>query len=326
MPAGPPLFARLAAFLGRWARRLRRTFALRGRVLPVLLVVGAVAVVALAVPMASRALTAPSAPVALESSASSSPGSSSGSARRTSGSVQMGVDGAPAQDATGTPTAPGTTEPPASSAGAGSASSTTGGSADEGSSTAGSSAGGAPSGGSSSSAAGSPPSAGSSSAGRSTTSSPADPPAPSRSAPASDPAPADAPVAPPVATASPGVEGEVLALVNEVRAAAGCEPLVADEGLAAVARAHSADMRDRDFFDHTNPDGLSPFDRAENAGITSARAENIARGQSDAAAVMADWMDSPGHRANIVDCELRTLGVGVARGDGSTWWTQLFGS
>jgi uncharacterized protein YkwD len=118
----------------------------------------------------------------------------------------------------------------------------------------------------------------------------------------------------------------VLALVNTARAAAGCDPLVADGGLAGVARAHSADMRDRDFFDHENPDGLDPFDRAEAAGRTNAQAENIAYGQPTPAAVMDAWMDSRRHRANILDCDLRTLGVGIAEGPGGHWWTQLFGS
>ncbi|MGY5884811.1 CAP domain-containing protein [Modestobacter lacusdianchii] len=144
--------------------------------------------------------------------------------------------------------------------------------------------------------------------------------------PAPPPLPAPPPPAAAAAPAAPGPEGQVLALVNTERAAAGCAPVSADAGLAAVARAHSADMRDRDFFDHVNPDGVDPFARAEAAGVGYARAENIAAGQPDAAAVMADWMASPGHRKNILNCELRTLGVGVATGSGGPWWTQLFGS
>jgi uncharacterized protein YkwD len=128
------------------------------------------------------------------------------------------------------------------------------------------------------------------------------------------------------APAASGSEDAVLALVNQARAAAGCGAVTADPALAAVARAHSADMRDRGFFSHDNPDGLSPFDRAEAAGISYARAENIAYGQRDAAAVMDAWMNSPGHRANIENCSLRTLGVGVAEGPGGPWWTQLFGA
>lgn len=135
-----------------------------------------------------------------------------------------------------------------------------------------------------------------------------------------------APAPPPPPAAVPAVSdraGQVLALVNRERAAVGCRPLAADPRLAAVAGAHSADMRDRGFFDHVNLAGLSPFDRAEAAGV-SARAENIARGQGDAAAVMASWMGSPGHRSNILDCGLTRLGVGVADGGGGPWWTQLF--
>jgi uncharacterized protein YkwD len=132
------------------------------------------------------------------------------------------------------------------------------------------------------------------------------------------------PVVPAVpAPAADGAADRVLALVNAERAAAGCGALSADGSLAGVARAHSEDMRDRDFFDHVNPDGLDPFDRAERAG-TSARAENIAHGQQDPAAVMADWMDSSGHRKNILNCDLTRLGVGIASGSGGPWWTQVF--
>ncbi|WP_246063250.1 CAP domain-containing protein [Blastococcus colisei] len=151
---------------------------------------------------------------------------------------------------------------------------------------------------------------------------PADP-SPEPPAPAPE-APAPAPVAAAAVPASGGVEDQVLALVNTERAAAGCGPVSADAGLTAVARAHSEDMRDRGFFDHVNLDGLDPFDRADRAGV-SARAENIARGQQSAAEVMTSWMNSSGHRANILDCGLTRLGVGVAQGGGGPWWTQLFG-
>jgi uncharacterized protein YkwD len=144
-------------------------------------------------------------------------------------------------------------------------------------------------------------------------------PAATSKAPVSTPAPAPAPVAP----AADSAEAQVLALVNDQRAAAGCGAVTADDKLAAVARAHSEDMRDRGFFSHVNPDGLDPFQRAERAGIT-ARAENIARGQQDAAAVMDAWMNSAGHRANILNCDLTRLGVGIAEGSGGPWWTQLF--
>ncbi|MEU7074943.1 CAP domain-containing protein, partial [Streptomyces narbonensis] len=79
------------------------------------------------------------------------------------------------------------------------------------------------------------------------------------------------------------------------------------------------------FFDHTDPDGDTPWARAEQAGVTGLAGENIARGQADAAAVMESWMNSDGHRANILNCDFTTLGVGVHFGDGGPWWTQDFG-
>ena len=118
----------------------------------------------------------------------------------------------------------------------------------------------------------------------------------------------------------------MLSLVNSERTANGCAAIAWDETLAQVARLHSADMAARDYMDHTNPDGLTPFDRAAAAG-TTASAENIAAGQQTAADVMAAWMASPGHRANILNCSLTRLGVGVGYGGSyGITWTQLFGS
>jgi uncharacterized protein YkwD len=84
-------------------------------------------------------------------------------------------------------------------------------------------------------------------------------------------------------------------------------------------------MAARGFFDHTDPDGKSPWDRASAAGISNLGGENIARGQADAQAVMTAWMNSPGHKANILNCDFKTLGVGVHFGAGGPWWTQDFG-
>ncbi|MFH8752608.1 CAP domain-containing protein [Streptomyces rimosus] len=132
------------------------------------------------------------------------------------------------------------------------------------------------------------------------------------------------------ATAAPGAkpataESQVLTLVNQERAKAGCSPLTADRQLSDLARDFSADMARRDFFDHTDPDGRSPWDRAKAAGIDGLGGENIARGQADARAVMDTWMHSSGHRANILNCEYKTLGVGAHFGSGGPWWTQDFG-
>lgn len=120
-------------------------------------------------------------------------------------------------------------------------------------------------------------------------------------------------------------EAEVVRLVNAERAKVGCVAVRSDAELAALAGAFSADMAARNFFDHTDPDGLTPWARAEKAGVTGLGAENIARGQVDAAAVMKSWMASDGHRANILNCDYKTLGVGVHFADDGPWWTQDFG-
>ncbi|WEH15058.1 CAP domain-containing protein [Streptomyces sp. VNUA24] len=120
-------------------------------------------------------------------------------------------------------------------------------------------------------------------------------------------------------------EAAVLLLVNEERAKAGCSPVAADSDLSRLAEAFSEDMALRSFFDHTDPDGADPWDRAASLGITGLGGENIARGQATAEAVMEAWMNSPGHRANILNCDFKTLGVGVHLGDGGPWWTQDFG-
>ncbi|MFD7707563.1 CAP domain-containing protein [Streptomyces sp. NPDC059785] len=126
-------------------------------------------------------------------------------------------------------------------------------------------------------------------------------------------------------SAETAAEAEVLKLVNEERAKVGCSPVAANSALASLAAAFSEDMAARDFFDHTDPDGASPWDRAAAAGITGLGGENIARGQATAAAVMEAWMNSPGHRANILNCDFKTLGVGAHFGSGGPWWTQDFG-
>ncbi|MFR9674567.1 CAP domain-containing protein [Streptomyces sp. TR02-1] len=120
-------------------------------------------------------------------------------------------------------------------------------------------------------------------------------------------------------------ESRVLDLVNDERERAGCAPVKADGELATLAEDHSEDMAARDYFSHTTPDGRDPWDRAEQAGIDDLGGENIAMGQQDAAAVMDSWMNSSGHRRNILNCDFTTLGVGAHFGQGGPWWTQDFG-
>jgi uncharacterized protein YkwD len=123
-------------------------------------------------------------------------------------------------------------------------------------------------------------------------------------------------------------EAQVLVLVNQERANAGCPALTADTRLADAARGHSADMAARNYFDHTTPEGVTFSTRITNAGyVWSGAAENIASGQRDPAAVMKAWMNSPGHRANILNCSYRNLGVGLAYSANKTpYWTQDFGT
>ncbi|CAL9424560.1 CAP domain-containing protein [Streptomyces sp. enrichment culture] len=145
---------------------------------------------------------------------------------------------------------------------------------------------------------------------------------PSRKA---EPEPEKKPDAPAASSAEAVAGARVLALVNEERARAGCSPVTASGALTDLATAFSEDMARRGFFDHTDPDGDTPWDRAQAAGVNGLGGENIARGQADAEAVMRAWMDSPGHKANILNCDFRTLGVGVHFGPGGPWWTQNFG-
>lgn len=122
------------------------------------------------------------------------------------------------------------------------------------------------------------------------------------------------------------MEQEVLALVNSERAKNGLSALSWADDVAAVARAHSSDMINRGFFSHTNPDGESPFDRLKNNGISyRTAAENIAYGQKTPADVMSAWMNSSGHRANILNKNVTELGVGaVKNNNGTIYWTQVF--
>jgi uncharacterized protein YkwD len=122
---------------------------------------------------------------------------------------------------------------------------------------------------------------------------------------------------------------EVVRLVNLERAKVGCPALVIDESLVAAAQAHSADMAQRNYFSHSSLDGSSFVDRVRAAGFSGAPGgENIAAGYPNAAEVMAGWMDSDGHRENILRCSFRTIGVGYATSDSSKffhYWTQDFG-
>ncbi|MFI9584325.1 CAP domain-containing protein [Streptomyces sp. NPDC052236] len=120
---------------------------------------------------------------------------------------------------------------------------------------------------------------------------------------------------------------EVLSRTNAERSAARLPPLAHDPRLAAAAQAYSTDMATRGFYSHTSPEGLEPWDRARAAGCTHRGiGENIACGQRSPAEVVQGWMNSPGHRANILKADFTHLGIGFAGGGpAGTYWTQLFG-
>ncbi len=118
-------------------------------------------------------------------------------------------------------------------------------------------------------------------------------------------------------------EREVARLVNEIRRENGLSELVFDEELSRIARLKSQDMHDLGYFDHNSPTYGSPFDMMKSFGVTYRTAgENIAYGYRTPEAVVDGWMNSPGHRANILGEKYKRIGIGyVAEGN---YWTQMF--
>ena len=118
-------------------------------------------------------------------------------------------------------------------------------------------------------------------------------------------------------------ESQVVSLVNAERAKYGLPALKMDWELSRVARYKSQDMRDRGYFSHTSPTYGSPFDMMKKFGLSYRYAgENIAKGYSSPAAVVKGWMNSEGHRANILNKNFTKIGVGYVA-DGN-YWTQMF--
>ncbi|GAB7058922.1 CAP domain-containing protein [Streptomyces mexicanus] len=166
-------------------------------------------------------------------------------------------------------------------------------------------------------------------------------PAPSRTSAASHPRPAasagtaqasNPAAATPAATGTPrsaatasGDIERVVELVNAERGKVGCSPLTLNTELTEAAQAHSEDMAAHRTMSHTGSDGSSPGERITRAGYAwSSYGENVAYGYATPEQVMAGWMNSPGHRANILDCDFKEIGVGHAQpGD---YWTQDFGA
>ena len=122
------------------------------------------------------------------------------------------------------------------------------------------------------------------------------------------------------------LEQKVIELVNQQRAYNGLPALKANWEVSRVARYKSQDMIDKHYFAHQSPTFGSPFNMMENFGIRfSAAGENIAYGQRTPEEVMKSWMNSPGHRSNILNATYNQIGVGVAKSsNGTFYWTQMF--
>lgn len=121
----------------------------------------------------------------------------------------------------------------------------------------------------------------------------------------------------------PAAVQEVVDLTNKERAKEGLKALQIDVKLTQSAQAKSQDMKNNNYFSHTSPTYGSPFDQMKSLGITYKSAgENIAMGQRSAAEVVKAWMESPGHRENIMNPSYTHIGVGLS--DSGYYWTQQF--
>ncbi|WJH34714.1 CAP domain-containing protein [Paenibacillus sp. CC-CFT747] len=151
-------------------------------------------------------------------------------------------------------------------------------------------------------------------------------PTPAPAAPTPEPVkPTPAPAAPTPAPAAPTTASqfasEVVNLVNQERAKAGLKPLSVSSALSAMAKDKAVDMYNKNYFDHNSPTYGSPFDMMRSYGISYSYAgENIAKGQRTPQEVMNAWMNSDGHRKNILNPNFTTIGVAYYNGE----WVQEF--
>ncbi len=127
------------------------------------------------------------------------------------------------------------------------------------------------------------------------------------------------------ASSNSSVANQILSLVNSERAAAGLSALTLDSSLTNAAMLKAQDMADNNYFSHTSPTYGTPFQMLQTLGISYKSAgENIAKGQKSAEAVMTAWMNSEGHKANILSSSYGKLGVGYVNQNGTTYWVQIF--
>lgn len=131
-----------------------------------------------------------------------------------------------------------------------------------------------------------------------------------------------------MASNSDTFDQQILNLVNQERAKVGADPLRINAQLDQAADLHTQDQANMDKMSHTGSDGSSMGTRIQDAGYQySTAGENVAAGYLDAEAVVAGWMGSEGHRANILNASFEELGVGYGTSDdGTSYWTQNFGT
>jgi uncharacterized protein YkwD len=127
---------------------------------------------------------------------------------------------------------------------------------------------------------------------------------------------------------------DVMEIVNRERAAKGCAALTINLAMTAAAYEHSRDMGVSGYFAHDTPAGVTPWTRMEQAGYAEPAAENIAEGYKTPQDVVNSWINSPGHRENILNCSYKASGVGYYNGStvnntaansAGPWWTEDLG-
>ncbi len=158
------------------------------------------------------------------------------------------------------------------------------------------------------------------------------PPAPAPEKPKPKPKPPSKPSKPTKPATVPSdqesQENEVVRLTNVERGKAGCGPVTMNSQLRTAMRLHVAELGTHGnlYISHDSDDGRDFSTRARQQGYNAAAGENVARGQSDAADVMESWMNSPGHRSNLLNCSHKAIGVGMVKGvDNTLVWGQIFG-
>ena len=125
---------------------------------------------------------------------------------------------------------------------------------------------------------------------------------------------------------SRGPEADVLAMINAERVQHGCKPLRVEARLSEAAERQSRGMAERHYFSHNAPDGSTPGRRVKDTGyVYQMVGENIEINSDDPDAVVSTWMNSPGHRQNILMCAFKETGIAMYQADDSgVYWTQVF--